>query len=71
LKDSDKYVEYAKVFGSIVNAPSEKVSSVKYYIKYGILFHDGGGRLVLKDKIPCSDKDWEEIKKGNIKKFLR
>jgi hypothetical protein len=40
-------------------------------VKYGILFHEGGGYIMLKDKIPCSDEDWENIKIGNIKKFLK
>ncbi len=47
-------------------------TSVCYYRKYNMLFHDRGGWNLLLDEQPCSDEEWEELKKGNISaKFLR
>ena len=71
LTNNDVYENYVKMFGSIINRPNEKMRSVKYYTKYDMLFHEGGGYLILKDKVPCNKQDWENIKKGNIKKCLK
>ena len=69
LSNQYEYVNYIELFGPIPTA--ETKISVKYYIKYNMLFHKGGGHLTLEDEIPCSDEEWEEIKKGNIDRFLR
>ena len=69
LSNQYEYINYIELFGPIPIA--ETKVSVKYYIKYNMLFHKGGGHLILEDEIPCSDEEWEEIKKGNIDRFLR
>ena len=63
--------DYVRVFGHMINPPKERMSSVTYYTKYGMLFHEGGGTCILKDKVPCSSEDWDNIKAGNVKKFLK
>jgi hypothetical protein len=62
--------EHLNIFGCIVGDWKEFRRSVAYYRVYGVLLHDGGGYLLLNDKVPCSDEEWEEIKKGNFGKFM-
>lgn len=55
--------------------PKRIIFSVRYYMRNNMLFRDGAlyggdGVLILKEKVSCSKEDWEEIKKGNIEKFL-
>jgi len=66
LKNQQEYEDHMKEFGSLSNPPKEQTSSVKYYRVHGILLHEGGGYIVLKDKQPCSDEEWEQIKGGHI-----
>jgi len=71
LTNKEIFDDHVRVFGHMTNPPRERMSSVTYYTKYGMLFHEGGGTNILKDKVPCSSEDWDNIKAGNVKKFLR
>lgn len=63
--------DHMAYYGSIMNKPEASVLSVKYYRKHGLLMHDGGGHLVLKDEELCSDEDWEDIKNCVLDKFIK
>lgn len=65
------YEEHLKLYGSGTVIPDDHTTSVGYYRKYGILFRTGGGHLILEDEQPCNDRQWEELKKGNLTEFLR
>jgi hypothetical protein len=64
----DDHLEY---YGSIMNKPEASVLSVTYYRKHGILLHESGGHLVLNDEQLCSDEEWNDLKNGNLGKFVR
>lgn len=66
------FEDFMHHYGSISMYPEKTKRSLKYYRKHGILFHTGGGWSLLTDEQPCSDKNWNDIKNGNIpKKFKR
>lgn len=71
LTNEDVFKEHMRYFGSISGPPESGKSSVKYYRKHGLLFHESGGWLVLKDKELCSDEQWEDLKAGRLDEFLR
>lgn len=72
LINSDVFNEHLDRFGLIDSPPENNRRSVRYYVRYGVLFRDGGGYLTLKDEQPCSDEEWERIKSGDIpEKFLK
>lgn len=72
LCNKDIFDSHMKTYGSISMYPEETRSSLKYYRKHGLLFHTDGGWHLLKDEQPCSDKEWEQLKAGNIpKKFKK
>lgn len=59
--------EHMRIFGQISGDWKTQRNSVTYYRnEYGVLNHNGGGYVLLKDGIPCSDEEWEAIKQGNI-----
>lgn len=67
LLNKSDYENHLKIYGSLSGGtPDETTSSVAYYRKHGILFHDGGGWLILEDEQPCSDAEWESLKTGDI-----
>lgn len=70
LQNDNEYIEFRDMFDSFTR-PDSLIISVRYYMKYGVLFHEGGGYIILKDKVPCNKEDWENLKKGNIEKFLK
>jgi hypothetical protein len=58
---------HMNIFGQINGDWKTQRGSVTYYRnEYGVLNHSGGGYVLLKDGIPCSDDEWEQIKEGNI-----
>jgi hypothetical protein len=65
LQNKEDYSKFLECYGSCAT-PDETKSSVTYYRKYGIMFHCGGGHLLLEDEQPCSDVEWEELKAGMI-----
>lgn len=71
LQNNNEYDEFIDMFDSCCVRPDCQIISVRYYMKYGVLFHEGGGHIIIKDKVPCNNDDWENLKKGNIKKFLK
>ena len=72
LTNTEDYDNHMTVYDSIMNRPDEKTHSVKYYRIHGVLLHEGGGYLRLKDKCLCSDTEWAELKSGVIpKKFKK
>lgn len=70
LSNSQVFKYHMNHFGSINNPPRDSDLSVNYYRKHGILFHDGGGHLILNDKELCSDSDWEDLKNGKLDNYL-
>ena len=63
LHEKETHIE---TFGSITGNWDKSRQSVRYYRKYGILLHGGGGWHLLKDEQPCSDEEWTSILAGNI-----
>jgi hypothetical protein len=69
LTNEHIFNEHMNLFGSITNKPNKEEKSVKYYVKHGVLLHDGGGYIILEDEQPCSPEEWEQLKLGNFGKF--
>ena len=72
LTNKQDYEDHMHKYGSLMNAPKENTSSVKYYRVHGLLLYEGGGQLIIKDKVLCSDAEWAELVSGTIpEKFKR
>jgi hypothetical protein len=58
---------------SRVNPPEKTRRSVRYVRnEYGVLMHEGGGWLLLKDGMPVDGADWYNMRRGDVpKKFWR
>lgn len=69
MNEEDKR-EHLDIFGSVNGDWKETIQSVVYFRLNGILLHEGGGYLILEDKVLCSDEEWESIKSGNIPERL-
>lgn len=66
------YQDFMAIFGSLLNAPKKKMSSVKYWrTDEGILTHSGGGQVLLKAPVLMTDEAWEELKAGQVEKFMK
>ena len=70
LKDYNKYKVYYELFKPL-HYTDESVWSVTYYRKFGVLLRCGGGHIILKDEVQCNDREWGELIKGNVSKFLK
>ena len=71
LTNEDIFKEHMRFYGSISSPPESGRSSVRYYRKHGILFHDSGGWLILEDEVPFSDEDWNALKAGKVEGFIK
>ena len=59
-------------FSSDYETPGRWFGMFYYRTDEGILTHEGGGNLILRDPRLCSDGEWAAILEGNIPaKFLR
>lgn len=65
LVNTEDYKKLLEEYGS-VNTPDQTRGSVNYYRISNILFHDGGGHMILKDKQVCTDEEWQELKAGKL-----
>ena len=72
LMNFDDYSNHFNLFKSKKEPPDGTSYSVKYYRRYGILFHveSCSGVKMLEDNCPCSNEDWEDLKKGKIEDWL-
>ena len=70
IKNYDEYKVYYELFKPL-HRIDENVWSVTYYRKFGVLLRCGGGYIILKDEVLCSDKEWNELIEGNVDKFLK
>lgn len=72
LTNENEKDEYLQLFGSVDGGWEKTRHSVDYFRIEGLLLHDHGGWILLKDRQLCSDEEWNQIKNGNIpEKFLR
>jgi hypothetical protein len=72
LLNKEDYDDIMRLFGSLMNRPEDHFSSVTYWrTDEGILTHCGGGHLVLREPVLMSDDEWEDLKKGNVNKYMR
>jgi hypothetical protein len=71
LTNEEIYKDHMNRYGSISNPPESSKSSVKYYRMHGLLFYESGGWIMLKDKVPCSEEQWKDLKNGKLDEFLK
>lgn len=71
LTNEKEYQNSLNYYGTIMGSWQKTLHSVNYYRNYGMLFHSGGGYCFLRDKQPCNDKQWENLKNGIFGDFLR
>lgn len=72
LKD-EAIESYRAVYGRVTDTDRTQWKGMFYYrTDEGILTHDGGGTVVLRDPMLCSDAEWAELVAGRIPaKFKR
>ena len=71
IANEEELMQSLRYYGSFSGSIDETRHSVTYYRKHGILFHSSGGHLVLEDEQPCSDEEWEALKRCEFGKFQR
>lgn len=69
LENEEEVKKHLATYGTS-NVWDRVKNSVIYYRINGILLHDGGGWLLLQDKVACNDEQWESLKQGNIPEEL-
>lgn len=69
LNENEKN-EHIEAFGTVMGSWDASRRSVSYFRINGILLHEGGGYVIMKQYMECSDAEWEQIKQGNIPERL-
>ena len=64
--------EFEASHGSLGYGTRDWVGMIYLRTDEGILTHSGGGTMVLNDPMLCSDREWEQLKMGEIAmKYMR